>query len=300
MTDEVQTTPGGPEAGQTIVIQAGTAEELAAGVHVIPDQRINLVPNVGIVVGEDAVLVVDTGMGPRNGQIALDEARKLAGGKPLCLTLTHFHPEHAYGAQSFKPEAVIVYNEAQRTDLRDYGQEFIEMFSGFGEEIAEILSEVRLVDPNIVYADRAEVDLGGRVVQLVHMGGAHTRGDQIVFLPAERILFTGDLVENRFFPIVFGDDSNGPEWLRVLDRLEELEPAVVVPGHGAVGDVGLIQELRDYLVLVHDGVRERIGDGQDVETIAAEFGPEVQRRYEHWDNSEWVDFAIRNFHRELA
>src|SRR3954466_912652 len=84
--------------------------EVADSVFVIPDGRVPLVPNVGIVRGTRATLVVDAGMGPRNGEIVRRHAEELASGRPLFLTLTHFHPEHGFGAQAFGDGATIVYN----------------------------------------------------------------------------------------------------------------------------------------------------------------------------------------------
>src|SRR5260221_14579996 len=92
-------------------------EEIADRVYVLSDGGVPLVPNVGIVVGDRAVLVVDTGMGIRNGTKVLGHARELADGRQLLLTVTHFHPEHGYGAQVFEPEATIVYNRAQADEL---------------------------------------------------------------------------------------------------------------------------------------------------------------------------------------
>ncbi|HUP33633.1 MAG TPA: MBL fold metallo-hydrolase [Gaiellaceae bacterium] len=283
-----------------LLLQTGTEQEIAPGVHVIPDRRINLVPNVGIILGDDAALVVDTGMGPANGRLALDTARRLAGERRLFLTLTHFHPEHGFGAQSFVDEATIVYNRTQAEELARSGREFIEMFSEFGPEVAELLADVEIVQPHETYDGTTEVDLGNRTVQLRELGGAHTRGDQVVHLPDEGVLFAGDLVENRFFPILFGDVANGPAWIETLDRLEALGPETVVPGHGEVGTAELIRDLRAFLVEVRESVADRMARGHDIETIAAELGPEIRARYESWDNPEWIDFAIRNFHREAS
>ena len=88
-------------------------EEIAPGVYVIPDGRVPLVPNLGILVGERESLVVDTGMGPRNGLRVLEKTRALTD-DPLVLTITHFHPEHGFGAQVFKGEARIVYCSPER------------------------------------------------------------------------------------------------------------------------------------------------------------------------------------------
>jgi glyoxylase-like metal-dependent hydrolase (beta-lactamase superfamily II) len=283
-----------------LLIQPDTVQEIAPGVHVIPDRRVNLLPNVGIVEGDDAVLVVDTGMGPANGQRVLEAAQRIGGDRPLYLTLTHFHPEHGFGAQSFVEDATILYDRSQAAELAENGQEFVEMFSGFGPEAAELLEEVELVQPHETYEGKTELDLGGRTVELHEFGGAHTRGDQIVLLPAESVLFTGDLVENRFFPILFGDVANGPVWIETLDRLEGLGANTVVPGHGEVGGPELIRDVRAYLVDVRDEVASRLEREKDVEAIAAELGPAIRARYESWDNPEWIDFAIKNFHRELA
>src|SRR5215470_17803605 len=103
----------------------GEPIEVSDGVFVIPDNRVPLVPNVGLVVGDQAALVVDTGLGPRNGGYVLDHARRLAGGRPLYLTTTHFHPEHRFGAQAFRGTATVIYNRAQRDDLRRKGAAYL-------------------------------------------------------------------------------------------------------------------------------------------------------------------------------
>src|ERR1700704_7102266 len=88
----------------------GEPVEVADGVFVIPDNRVEVVPNVGIVVGQQAVLVIDSGLGRRNGTYVLDQARRIAANRPVYLTITHFHPEHGFGAQALKGAARTVYN----------------------------------------------------------------------------------------------------------------------------------------------------------------------------------------------
>jgi glyoxylase-like metal-dependent hydrolase (beta-lactamase superfamily II) len=279
------------------VVPNMTPEQIGAGIYVIPDQRIDLVPNIGFVVGENAVLVVDTGMGIDNAQRVLERARELAAGKPLFLTLTHFHPEHGFGAQVFRDEATIVYNESQREELEAKFGEFVEMFSGFSPEIADILSDVERVEPHETYESRHEIDLGGIVVELESVGPAHTRGDQLVWLPDQQVLFAGDLVENRFFPILPDADAHGSDWIALLERLEGMAPATVVPGHGAVGDVGLVRAVREYLEWIRSLVRE--GRGKELDELKAQLEPQVQERYSDWDNPIWIGFAIENFRGEL-
>jgi glyoxylase-like metal-dependent hydrolase (beta-lactamase superfamily II) len=282
------------------LIQLGLTEEVAEGVYVMPDQRVEFVPNAGIVVGDRSTLVIDTAMGPRNGERILAEARRLGGERKLLMTTTHFHPEHAFGAQSFAT-ATYVCNASQAREMASKGAEYIEMFSGFGPGLAELLADVELVTPDVVFeGPRCELDLGGVVAQLITIGPAHTQGDMVVFLPESGVLFAGDLVEDRFLPIFPDADANGLLWLDALDRLDALGPRVVVGGHGAVGDAGLIAALRDYLVAVRDRVTALRDSGVPLEKIEEELEPELSERQAGWDNQMWIKSAIDSFHTALT
>jgi glyoxylase-like metal-dependent hydrolase (beta-lactamase superfamily II) len=293
MSDQIQAVP-------PPLIPEVPPQQIAERVWVFTDERINLVPNIGVVVGEDATLVVDTGMGRRNGERLLERVREISD-KPLLLTLTHFHPEHGWGAQAFEGGATIVYNRVQREELEQKFRPFVELFSSFGPEIAELLEDVRLVRPHIVYdGDAAELDLGGVTAQLSYHGPAHTRGDQLVLLPGERVLFTGDLVENRFFPILPDEDAHGSEWIALLERMEALEATTVVPGHGEVGEIAIIGEVREYLEYVRMRVNEAVANGTTLDDVKSQLEPEIRGRYPTWDNEIWIGFAIENFYRERS
>ncbi len=275
--------------------------EIADGVFVIPDGRVPLVPNVGIVVGAHSALVVDTGMGPRNGATVRRHAEQLATDSRLFLTLTHFHPEHGYGAQAFVGEAVTVYNRAQLEELRSKGAGYLELFKTFGVEVAAQLEDVELVEPEVVYDGAAELDLGGRHAQLRDWGRAHTLGDQTVFLREERVLFTGDLVEERCFAIFpwFPPDDvdvDGHRWIAVLEELERLDPAVVVPGHGDVGGVEVIVAAREYLELLRDETVRLARAGQSEDEVAAELDRELRALHPDWAQPEWIESGARCFY----
>jgi glyoxylase-like metal-dependent hydrolase (beta-lactamase superfamily II) len=286
-------------------VVAGTPVEIAEGVHVIPDGRVPLVPNIGIVVGDRSTLVVDTAMGPRNGAVVRRHAEELADGRPLLLTTTHFHPEHGFGAQAFRPGATIVYNRAQLDELRLKGPAYLEMFRTFGPGVAEQLEGVDLVEPDVVYDGAATLDLGGRHADLRTWGLAHTRGDQVVFLPGERILFTGDLVESRCFAIFpwFPPDDvdvDGDRWIAVLEELERLEPRVVVPGHGDVGGAEVVATAREYLVRLRAETKELTDEGLSEDEIAAELDRRMRERHPDWVQEEWIAFGARCFHAALT
>ena len=268
----------------------GKPVEVADGVFVIPDGRVPLVPNVGVIVGDRAALVVEAGLGPRSGNIVHQIAKDLAGDRPLFLTLTHFHPEHGFGAQAFQ-DATVLYNRAQHEEFRQKAEGYLEQFRSFGGAVAKELEDVKFIDPHIVYDGGADLDLGGKTVQLRTMAPAHSRGDQVIFLPNERVLFTGDLVENRFYPIFpfvppYDVDVDGNHWITVIEELQRLEPNLVVPGHGELGDTGLLTTTHEYLTLLRSETKRLAAEGHEADAIIGTLAPQLKARYPDWDTSE--------------
>jgi len=268
----------------------GRPVEIADGVFIVPDGRVPLVPNIGVIVGDRAALVVESGLGPRSGAIAHRIAKELAGDRPLYLTLTHFHPEHGFGAQAFR-DATIVYNRRQHEEFLRKRDGYLAQFRGLGAAVAEQLDGVEFVDPHVVYDGSADIDLGGKLAQLRTWGPAHSHGDQTVYLPAERVLFTGDLVEDRFYPIFpfvppYDVDLDANNWIVVMEDLQRLGPRVVVPGHGDLGDTGLLAMTHEYLTLLRAEMKRLATEGRDADEIIEILTPQLHARYPDWDTSE--------------
>ena len=159
---------------------------------------------------------------------------------------------------------------------------------------------IALVMPDETYQGEKTIDLGGKQVVLHELTGGHTRGDQIVFLPHEQVLFTGDLVENHLFPILFDQDASTNRWIEELASLMHLSPATVVPGHGELGKVELLQEVQDLLIFVREEVNRRIKRGQTLDLIDQEAARIIKERYHDWGNDLWIPFEIRNVYAELT
>jgi glyoxylase-like metal-dependent hydrolase (beta-lactamase superfamily II) len=282
-------------------VDPSATKEIAPGIHVIGDRRVPLVPNIGIVLGSEAALVIDTGMGPANGKTVLEEAKRLAGKRRLILTLSHFHPEHGFGAQAFKGNAKIIYNAAQRDELAAKGAGYLGMFRGFGPGVAAALEGTELVMPDETYGGATTtIDLGGRTAVLSTYGLTHTRGDQVVTIPDAGVVFVGDLAEERIFPIFpwFPPDDaelDADNWARVLTTLEAAKPKIVVPGHGSVGGVEILSAVRDYMLDLGPRVAAERKAGKGADEIVAGLGPKVRSEHPDWEAPEWIDFAIRYF-----
>ncbi|WP_369191594.1 MBL fold metallo-hydrolase [Streptomyces sp. R08] len=288
MTDPVSHDP---------VVHITEVRELDRDLVVVPDGRVQLVPNIGVIGGRDAVLVVETGLGPRNAEKVLEFAAEYAKGRRIYLTTTHFHPEHAFGAQAFTGEATFLVNRAQAEDLKVKGAGYLDMFRGLGAPVARQLEGVVLPEPDLVYDDAYDLELGGRVVQLRATGRAHSKGDQVVRVPDAGVLFTGDLVEAGQFAIFpwfppYDTDVSGTRWIAVMERLAGEGARVVVPGHGAVGGPELLADVRDYLRLLRDETWVRRDSAMSEETIVEEVRALMVERHPEWAERDWIDKGV--------
>ena len=175
------------------IVDARFPAEMAPGVFVLPDKRIPLVPNIGIVVGRDLVLVVDCGLGPESGESVIKLARQLAPGRDVVLTVTHAHPEHGFGAQAFKPDARIYYNVAQRDYFARSGATLLDGFrTTLPADHKYVLDGVILTPPDQTYdGTYATLDLGGRRVEFRTWGTAHSRVTRSYICPRRKSCSSG-------------------------------------------------------------------------------------------------------------
>ncbi|MEV6984123.1 MBL fold metallo-hydrolase [Sphaerisporangium sp. NPDC051017] len=278
-------------------VQVAGTREIAPDLLVIPNHRVGLVPNIGIIGGTQAVLVVETGIGTDNAEQVLALASEAAKGRRLYLTTTHFHPEHAFGAQVFTGQATYLVNRAQADDLKTKGPGYLEMFRGMGGPIARRLDGVRPPTPDVIYDDGYDLDLGGRTVRLRPTGRGHTKGDQVVEVPDAGVLFTGDLAETGQFAIFpwfppHDTDVSGVRWLAVMERLAATRPRVVVPGHGDLGGPEVLTGVRDYLRELRDETWLRRDSAMGEAEIVAEVRALLIERHPEWVGQQWIELGV--------
>lgn len=263
---------------QAPLIKQDAAMKVADHTFVILDDNVGMVPNVGLVIGERATLIVDTGLGERNGAIVLGEARKLGANPKFYLTATHFHPEHDLGATAFPDDAEMVRWRAQQTEAEEQGAQMIERFSSFSAANAELLEGARFRPVDTLFDDEIRLDLGGVHVRVKGVGPNHTRGDTVMFVEEDRVLFTGDVVM-AVFPSASGQAASIDQWITNMTEFEALSPAVVVPAHGRLGDVRTIRRYRDYMTAVRDETRALKRQGRSLEQAQQALAPTLAQRF---------------------
>ena len=279
------------------IVDARFPCRIADGVWLIPDKRVPLVPNIGIVEGDHTVLVIDCGLTSESGRSVLAAARAIAGQRQLVLTITHAHPEHTFGAQAFKGQANIYYNKLQRDYLARRGSDLL---AGFRHVLppggGTLLDDIQITLADEVYeGDHAVLDLGGRKVEFRTWGTAHSPGDQTITILDQGITFVGDLIEERMFPIVpfyppmsDGADFNLQTWDTVLADIQAQGSRLLVPGHGNLGGPELAGEIRAYL----RDLRQAAASAKGSQTVE-QLEPVVRHERPTWERTEFIAPALR-------
>jgi glyoxylase-like metal-dependent hydrolase (beta-lactamase superfamily II) len=248
-------------------------------------------PNIAIVVGSSATLVVDTGMGPKNGATAARVAAKLApNNHKLFLTTTHFHPEHAAGEPGFPPATILIRNTLQQQEMVKHGQEMIDMFSQNSPN-KELLAGVVLRPPDVLFDQEARVDLGGVSARLIWYGEAHTKGDELTFVEPDRTLISGDVVQNKTIPMIFGDGGTPSTWLAVLDKVAGLNAAHVLPDHSAPGDGSLVAAEQSLISEIRTRALALKRQGVSADDAGKQVSAALKTLHPDWPNTNAAAFV---------
>ncbi|HXR45457.1 MAG TPA: MBL fold metallo-hydrolase [Pseudolysinimonas sp.] len=275
------------------MIKEGVTQKIAEHVYVIPDFDTVLVPNVTIVVGTRGALVVDTGLGARNGQAVMREVEKVSKGPELYLVTTHIHPEHDLGAGGFPARTRMLRSKEQEADIQETGLATAKIFAGFSALNAELLQGAEFRKADVSFEREHVVDLGGVRVRVMAMGVNHTRSDIAVFVEPDRVLVSGDLVMMGL-PQFTAPTARIATWLGTLDRFDALKPLRIVPSHGAMGDATMIATYRAFLATVRDRAAALKKDGKTLDEALRALQDELQARY----NRNQMASAIRAAYNE--
>jgi glyoxylase-like metal-dependent hydrolase (beta-lactamase superfamily II) len=254
-------------------------------------------PNIAIVVGARAVLVVDTGLGPRNGATIARVVAKVAPDRKLFLTTTHFHPEHAGGDAGFPANTILIRNLVQQQEMEAHGQEMVDLFAGRSLQQKELLAGATLRTPDITYENQERVDLGGVTARLLWFGGAHTKGDELVFVEPDRTLISGDVVQNKVVPNIFREGGTPASWLAVLDKVAALNPLHVLPDHSAPGDGTMIAMEKKFIGDLRDAALSLKKKGVAVDDAGTQLGAEFKAKYPDWPSMNVAGF-VRSIYAE--
>ena len=224
-------------------------------------------PNSGVVVGDDAVLVIDAQPTPAMAEDLIARVAKITDKPIKCVLLTHHHAARTLGASAFKG-AEIIASDVTRGLIGERGQQDMELEIGRMPRLFRAAETIPgLTWPAVTFPDQISIWLGRREVRIMHIGRGHTAGDAIAVVPDAGAVFAGDLVAYK--SACYCGDAHIGDWLEVLDRLAEMQPAALVPGRGAA--LTMPEQVAEGLALTTDflstldgSVRESVAKGRSL------------------------------------
>jgi glyoxylase-like metal-dependent hydrolase (beta-lactamase superfamily II) len=239
-------------------------------------------------------------MGRRSGEAVMREVAKVSRNKTIYIVNTHFHPEHTTGEVAFPADAKVIRADAQQQDVEEMGIKWIERFRASSAEVAGVLEGVSGFRQPAEKFDREKLlDLGGISARLLRLGPGHTRGDTVVFIEADKVLFAGDLAMKNLFPAFATPQSRSETWLAALERLDELKPELVIGAHYERSDGTVISDYRKFFHDLRARVEQLKKQGRPAEEIATPLRGEFHTKYPDWDQPLRVHTAALVIYNEL-
>ena len=242
-------------------------------------------PNTGIIVGDNAVMVIDTQATPVMARDVIRRIRDVTDKPVRYVVLSHYHAVRVLGASAYEPEHVISSRDTYELILERGEHDMKSEIERFPRLFRDVESVPGLTWPSMVFDKRLTLWLGSLQVELMQLGRGHTKGDTVAWLPQEKIMFSGDLVEFGATP--YCGDAYLADWPETLDAIAALAPQKLVPGRGASlmtpHDVKAgLDGTRAFVTAMYEQVRKGAGEGKDLRTVYRETYDALKPRFGHW------------------
>lgn len=243
-------------------------------------------PNTGIIIGDDAVMVIDTQATPVMAQDVIRRIREVTDKPIQYVLLSHYHAVRVLGASAYGAEHIIA-SEDTRDLIVERGQFDKDSEIGRFPRLFQNVESVPdgLTWPTMTFNRKMTLWLGKLEVQILQLGRGHTKGDTVAWLPQEKILFSGDLVEFDATP--YAGDAYFQDWPQTLDNIAALKPEKLVPGRGpALQTPEQVQAglagTRAFISDLYESVKASAAKGEDLRKVYEATFAQLQPKYGHW------------------
>jgi glyoxylase-like metal-dependent hydrolase (beta-lactamase superfamily II) len=243
-------------------------------------------PNTGVIVGDDAVMVIDTQATPVMAQDVIRRIREVTDKPIKYVVLSHYHAVRVLGASGYAPEHIIASRDTYDLIVERGEQDKASEIGRFPRLFQAVESiPPGMTWPTITFTGRMSIWLGKLEVQLIQLGRGHTKGDTVAWLPEQKILFSGDLVEFDATP--YAGDAYFQDWPKTLDAIAALKPRALVPGRGAALTTpeqvaAGLAGTRNFIADVWSSVQAGVAAGKDLNAVYKETVAKLRPSYGHW------------------
>ena len=243
-------------------------------------------PNTGIIIGDDAVLVADTQATPAMAADVIRRIREVTDKPIKYVVLTHYHAVRVLGASAYQPQQILASQDTYDLIVERGEQDKASEIGRFPRLFSNVESvPPGMTWPTMTFTGKMTLWLGKLEVQLLQLGRGHTKGDTVVWLPQDRVLLSGDLVEFDATP--YAGDAYFKDWPQTLANVAALKPTALVPGRGPalLGEEQVAAGLKstgDFIADVRASVEEGVAAGKDLNAVYKATFAKLKPKYGHW------------------
>ena len=242
-------------------------------------------PNTGIVIGDDAVMVIDTQATPIMAQDVIRRIREVTDKPIKYVVLSHYHAVRVLGVSAYKAQHIIASQDTYDLIVERGAQDMQSEIERFPRLFRAVESVPGLTWPTLTFKGEMTLWLGKLEVKILQLGRGHTKGDTVVWLPQEKILFSGDLVEFDATP--YCGDAYFTDWPATLANLAALKPNKLVPGRGAVLQTpervkSGLDGTRNFVTELYAAVKSASVAGKDLRNAYSEAYAKLKPKYGQW------------------
>jgi glyoxylase-like metal-dependent hydrolase (beta-lactamase superfamily II) len=242
-------------------------------------------PNTGIVIGDDSVMVIDAQATPIMARDVIEKIRTVTDKPIKYVVMSHYHAVRVLGASGYEPDEIISSKDTYDLIVERGEQDFKSELERFPRLFSGVESVPGLTWPTMTFEGEMSIWMGKREVRLMQLGRGHTKGDTVAWLPEEKVLFSGDLVEFGATP--YTGDAYLSDWPQTLERLAELNPVALVPGRGDALTTPemckkAIDDTRAFLKNMFESVKRGRSEGKNLNEIYAQTYADLKPDFGHW------------------
>ena len=270
--------------------------ELADGMYARLHENLT---NAGIIIGDEGVMIIDSLRMPSFARDLKDDV-KLITDKPIKYVLdTHAHWDHSWGNEEFPDSTIIGHKNCylEMTDP-DWNSEWRSKITSSNDPWSSEADLVNITPPNLTFETSMSIYIGGRELEILHLGKAHTSGDIFIHVPSEKLVFTGDVIQKERVPYL--GDSYPNDWLDTDDRVSELPINKFVSGHGDIGNHDDLMEARAFIHTLVGETKNTIKDGKGKDEAQNQVIDCMTSRFSNWVGFDTMDEKFGDVYTKLT
>ena len=256
---------------------------MVRGVDALPSvENRGFMSNAFGVLTEEGWVVIDALSTPELSKEFVDNLMRVRKAPIKYAIITHYHPDHWYGAKTYKELGAKIVAHKKLMDFYQSGEAQLALENA-KQRFGDLFKSVVLVPPDIVVEDRYTLKVGGKTFEVIYMGPAHTDNDLVVYMPSEKVLFTGDLVLYNRIPFMGDRGASSKGLVEALHKIKKMDAKVILGGHNEPMDMSAVDFTLGYVQFLRENIRKAKEQGKSIDEIREALKDNPYRKYVMYD-----------------